>query len=202
MSLDVAQLGALPAEALAQLFTDAHSVETFSDDPVEVSDVAAAYELAKWAPTQMNISPLRIAAVPRGSARERLVSHMTPGNQPKTLAAPMTIIAAADLRFHDHLQTLAPFREGLADRLEGELDNRTSMARNNTWIQIGSLMVALRARGLSIGPMGGFDAAGVDTEFFHNSWWRSQLVINVGWTPDDVRPRQGRLESDTAIAVL
>lgn len=152
----------------------------------------------------MNTSPLRLAILPPGPARDDLIPLMGENNRAKTAAAPVTLIAAADPRFHDHLGVLAPFREGLADRLEGEPERRLEMATSNARIQIGYLILALRGLGLAVGPMGGFDRAGVDARFFAGSGWRSLLVLNVGHEarPDGIRPRQGRLSADQAVVVL
>src|SRR5690606_39888340 len=118
-------------------------------------------------------------------AKQRLGVHMADFNRDKTLAAPVTIIAAADPAFHRHLPTLAPFREGLADQLDPQTELREGMARTNALIQIGYLIVGLRAAGLSVGPMTGFDAAGIDAEFFGESGWRTLVAINVGYPADE-----------------
>ena len=47
-------------ELLAQLFTDAHTAYTFTEEPVTDEEVHAAYDLAKWAPTGVNGQPLRV----------------------------------------------------------------------------------------------------------------------------------------------
>lgn len=190
--------------ALDLLFREARSVNRFTDEPVEPAEIAAAYDLAKWAPTAMNTSPLRIAVVPGGAQRERLVGHLNESNRAKTLAAPLTIVAAADPAFHRRLDVLAPHRTGLAADLDPKLEQRVAMARTNGLIQIGYLIEALRALGLQVGPMGGFDAAGLDADLFADSGWRSLLVINVGRAaaPDGVHPRAQRLAAQEAVVVL
>lgn len=190
--------------ALDLLFRDARSVNTFSDAPVDPAEVEAAYDVLRWGPTAMNISPLRLAIVPRGPQRERLAAHVSEGNRAKTLAAPLSVVAAADPRFHDHLDTLAPFRAGLAESLEGDVERREHMARVNSLIQVGYLIVALRARGLQVGPMGGIDRDGLDADLFAESGWRSQLVLNLGWDVAEggTHPRAGRLEASDAVVVL
>lgn len=195
---------ALDEAVLDQLFHEARSVNTFVDAEVDPSEVEAAYESLRWGPTSMNISPLRIAVVPRGEQRERLVSHLSEGNREKTLAAPLTIVAAADPNFHDHLEMLAPHREGLATSLEPEVERRESMARTNALIQVGYLVLALRARGLHVGPLGGFDAAGLDRDLFADSGWRSLLVLNLGWAPapNGTYPRAARLPVSDAVVTL
>lgn len=190
--------------ALDLLFRETRTVNRFTDDDVDPAEVMAAYDLAKWGPTAMNISPLRLAVVPRGEARERLGSHMSDGNRAKTLEAPLVVVAAADPAFHQHLDVLAPHREGLAEDLEGKPEQRASMARTNALLQIGYLVMALRARGLQVGPMGGFDAAGLDADLFAESGWTSLLVLNIGRevAPGGTHPRAPRLDATDAVTVL
>ena len=44
-------------------------------------------------------------------------------------------------------------------------------------MQAAYFIVAVRAAGLAAGPMGGFDTAGLDTEFFSSRDWRSFLIV-------------------------
>ena len=64
-------------------------------------------------------------------------------------------------------------------------------------------LIGVRAAGLAAGPMGGFDRAGVDGEFFADGRWRSILIVNVGVpAADSHNERQGRLEfEDVAVVV-
>ena len=148
--------------------------------------------------------PLRLLVVRTPEAKQRLGAHMADFNRDKTLAAPVTIVAAADPSFHQHLGTLAPFREGIAEQLDPQTDLREGMARTNALIQIGYLIVGLRAAGLSVGPMTGFDAAGIDAEFFGESGWRTLVAINVGYPADEGAhfPRQARLDFHQVAEVL
>ena len=51
--------------------------------------------------------------------------------------------------------------------------------------------------------MGGFDTAGIDTEFFAGTALRSLLVVNLGYVAETGRnPRNPRLEHDEAVTVL
>jgi len=186
------------------LFRSARSVNTFTDEPVADEQVRAAYDLLRWGPTAMNASPLRLLLVRSAEARERLAGHMSEGNRDRVLAAPLTIVAAADTDFHEHLGTLVPHLPGARDRFAGDPQARAGMARTSALIQIGYLVVALRAVGLHVGPMGGMDAAGIDAEFFAGNGWTALLVLNVGQPsgPESVRPRAPRLEfGDAATAV-
>jgi len=91
---------------------------------------------------------------------------MSEGNRERVLAAPVTLVLAADTGFHTHIPTLAPHMTALADSLAGQPEQRESMARMNALIQAGYLIVGLRAAGLAAGPMGGMDADAIDQEFF------------------------------------
>lgn len=195
-----------PADALQrQMFHDAHTTHAFLDEPVDIQIVRDVYESVRWAPTAMNAQPLRMAVISSGEARRRLVSHMSEGNQAKTLAAPLTIVAAFDPNFHDHLDVLAPERVGARDNLEGQPEFRTSFAKTNGLIQVGYLILALRAAGLAVGPMTGMDPGAIDAELFSQSGWRTLVVLNVGHGPadhpDSVRPRAGRLDFDVAATI-
>ncbi|HCX84265.1 MAG TPA: malonic semialdehyde reductase [Micrococcales bacterium] len=204
MTLDLLAPAALDDDALALLFTDARTVNTYVDGDVDPAEIQAAYEVLRWGPTAMNVSPLRLAVVPQGESRERLAAHMAGFNRDKTLAAPLVVVAVADPGFHRHLGTLAPHRVGLEQDLEPQEERRLEMARTNTLIQIGYLIVALRARGLSVGPMAGFDRAGLDADLFAGNGWRSELVLTVGWAAAEngTHPRAARLEVSDAVVVL
>ena len=41
-------------------------------------------------------------------------------------------------------------------------------------------MLALRAQGLDVGPMSGFDPAQVNATFFADSTWRINLICGIG----------------------
>lgn len=181
------------------LFREARTVNVFEDTAVPDEAIRAAYDLVRWGPTAMNTVPLRLLVVRDAAARARLAEHMADGNKSKTLAAPLTIVAAADPAFHEHLPRLAPHMEGARERFEaGGEAARVGMARTSALIQVGYLVVGLRAAGLHVGPMGGFDAAGVDGEFFSENGWRSLVVINVGTPAGEGAsyPRQTRLGFD------
>ncbi|HZL01804.1 MAG TPA: malonic semialdehyde reductase [Cellulomonas sp.] len=192
--LDAAPL-AIGDDVADLLFREARTVNAFADDEVPDGAVRAAYDLVRWGPTAMNAVPLRLLLVRTPEARARLAAHMNEGNRDRVLAAPLTIVAAADTDFHRHLGTLAPHAVRLAERFAGDTGSRTGLARQSGLIQVGYLITGLRAAGLHVGPMGGYDAAGIDTEFFTENGWQSLLVLNVGQpaVADATRPRGLRL---------
>ena len=163
----------------AVLFTDARTANTFAPTPVTDADLTEIWELAKWAPTAANTQPLRVLYV-RGDGRERLVRHMSDGNKAKTATAPAVAVLALDSEFHEHIPTVLPFRPELKDVLAANDSMRTEMGTFNAALQAGYFLLAVRALGLAAGPMGGFDKAGVDAEFFPEGRFRSILVVNIG----------------------
>lgn len=178
------------------LFREAHTVSTFDDVDVPDEQIQAAYDLLRWGPTAMNTQPLRLLLVRTPQARANLAVHMSEGNRARVLAAPLTIVAAADTNFHEHLGTLVPHLPNAREMFAGDPAGRESMARTSALIQVGYLIVALRAVGLHVGPMGGMEAAAIDAEFFAENGWKSLLAINVGAPagPASIRPRAPRLE--------
>lgn len=197
----------LSRAVLDALFVDAHTTNTFSDDAVDPAVIAEVYHDIRWAPTQMNSQPLRLTLVHTAQARTRLGPHMRKGNRDKTLAAPMTIIAAWDPNWHHQLAVLAPHKPGAREKLEPDPVARQEIGQRSAHLQIGYLILGLRAYGLQVGPMTGFNATGVDEEFHTDTGWRTEVIINVGWAPnadDDraVRTRVGRLSFDDACQIL
>jgi 3-hydroxypropanoate dehydrogenase len=171
---------ALPAEARALLFTEARTANAFSDEPVSDAQLEAIHELTKWGPTAANTQPLRILYVRTPDARERLVAHMSDGNKAKTRTAPMVAVVAADLEFHEFVPKVFPIRPEMKEFLAGDPTARERMANFNATLQTGYYLLAIRAAGLAAGPMTGFDAAGVDGEFFPDGRWKSLMVVNLG----------------------
>jgi len=182
------------------LFRAARSAAAFTSEEVSDEQLAAVYDLVKWGPTALNTVPLRLLVVRTPEARQRLAAHMSEGNRDRVLAAPVSLVVAADTAFHAHIPTLAPHMTAYAEVLEGQPEQRGSMARTNALIQVGYLVVGLRAAGLAAGPMGGMDAQGIDDEFFAENGWKSLMVINVGHVEGEGthRPRGERLSYDQA----
>ncbi|MFG1954355.1 malonic semialdehyde reductase [Micromonospora sp. NPDC048830] len=190
----------LHPEAQAQLFTDARTANTFTDEPVTDAQLRAIFELAKYPPTAANTQPLRVLFIRDGEPRQRLLTHMAEGNRAKTAAAPVVAVLAADTDFHEFIPRIFPIRPEMRDGLATDPAGREQMARFNAGLQIGYWLLAVRAAGLAAGPMGGFDAAGVDKEFFADSSWKSLLVVNIGKPgPDAWFPRLPRLDYDDVV---
>jgi len=169
----------LSPEAQDLLFREARTANTFTAEPVTDEHIAAIYDLMKYAPTAMNNQPLRIVLVRDGEPRERLLKHMADGNRDKTSGAPLVAILAADTDFHEHLERTFPHFPGARDLFSDDAA-REQAAKFNATLQAGYFFLAVRAAGLAAGPMGGFDADGVDREFFEGTSLRSLVVVNLG----------------------
>jgi 3-hydroxypropanoate dehydrogenase len=150
---------ALDRTAADLLFFDAHTAHRFAPDPVTDAQIEEIWDLIRWAPTNGNASPGRLLVVRSAHARERLASHMSEGNRAKTLAAPLTVVTAADVRFHELWPRTAPHREQAAARLEDDLPTRERLATLSATLQTAYFIIGVRAAGLDAGPMGGFDRA-------------------------------------------
>ncbi|GAA0906679.1 malonic semialdehyde reductase [Streptomyces thermoalcalitolerans] len=183
MSAAPAAPGTLPRvddEARAALFTDARTVYSFADTPVDDKTLNGIWELTRWAPTAVNSQPLRVLYIRTPEAKERLLPHLDEGNRPKAASAPVVAVLAVDGRFHEHIPRLFPVRPELKDHFDADPALRDRITSFNGPLQAGYFILAVRAFGLAAGPMGGFDAAGIDKEFFPESDWRSLLVVNIG----------------------
>ncbi len=193
---------ALDDRAADLLFRAARTAYRFTDEPVTDEQVAAIYDLVKWGPTAMNGQPLRITVVRSDAARERLIARLSPGNRAKARTAPLIAILSYDVDFHDTLPEVLPHapaaRDGFADEAA-----RHAFGSFNSALQAAYLLIGIRAAGLAAGPMGGFDRAGVDADFFPAGRQRSFLVVNIGHPdPDAHVPRSPRLRFDRVVSVV
>lgn len=205
MTVDPIAAAPLVIDQRAQdvLFHQARTANTFTDEPVDEEQLRAIYELVKWAPTSFNQQPLRVVLVRSPQARERLVTHMWENNQAKTRAAPLTAILAADTGFHEHLPTQFPIWPDLKDAVFADATVREDSARLNATLQVAYVIIGIRAAGLSAGPMTGFDAAGVDKEFFPDGQHRSLVVVNLGRPgPDAYYDRLPRLAYEQVVSTV
>jgi 3-hydroxypropanoate dehydrogenase len=194
------ELFALDADGQQLLFGAARTANSFTDEPVTDERIQAIHQLIRNGPTAFNSQPLRIVLVRSAQARQRLLPHLSRRNRAKTAAAPLVLILAADTGFHEHLPRTYPHRPELREALDADPAGRVAQARFNAALQIGYLIVGIRAAGLHAGPMAGFDPAGVDAEFFPDGRLRSLLVVNVGQPgPNAWADRLPRLSYDDVV---
>jgi 3-hydroxypropanoate dehydrogenase len=175
------------------------------------------YENLKWAPTSANTSPARFAFLRSKDAKERLRPVLAPGNVEKTMAAPVTVIVAYDMKFYEQVPKLFPHSPGLTQLFESNPQLVEVTAQRNSSLQGAYLILAARALGLDCGPMSGFDNAKVDEEFFATrkqgidrdqeffpgGHVKSHFLVNLGYgDPSTLYPRLPRLLFNEACSLL
>ncbi|MFG1842940.1 malonic semialdehyde reductase [Micromonospora sp. NPDC049175] len=193
---------ALDRAAQDLLFRAARTANTFTDESVTDAEVAAIHDLIRYGPTAYNGQPLRVLLLRSAAARARLLPYLSSNNRAKTASAPLVAVLAADVDFHERLPELYPHRPQARDWLTDRA-TRVEQARFSATLQIGYLLVGVRAAGLAAGPMAGFDAAGVTREFFPDGRHEALLVMNVGRPgPDSWRERLPRLDTEDVVRTL
>ncbi|MFE7593025.1 malonic semialdehyde reductase [Kitasatospora sp. NPDC057512] len=196
---------ALVLDAAAQdlLFREARTANTFTDEPVTEEQVQAIYDLVKYGPTAFNQQPLRVVLVRSAEGRERLVQHLADGNKAKTAAAPLVAVLAADNEFHEELPTQFPHFPQAKDVFFSERSVREQSAKLNGALQAAYFIIGVRAAGLAAGPMTGYDAEGINKEFFGDGEHSVLAVVNIGKPGDDAWfPRSPRLAYDEVVTTV
>jgi len=117
-----------------------------------------------------------------------------PGNAPKILAAPVTVIVGYDLDFAEQMPRLVPARgKEMQGHFSDPLVAQTTAFRNSS-LQGAYLIIAARSLGLDCGPMSGFSNDAVDSEFFAGTRIKSNFICSVGYGSDEnLFPRNPRL---------
>ena len=191
--------------ALDVIFRDARSQNGFLDKSVPEVLVRAVYDLAKMGPTSANCCPARFLWITSDEAKARLKPHISGNNTDKTMGAPYVCIIAYDLKFQEKIPKLFPHAPEAKDWFNS---NRDETAFRNGTLQGAYLMIAARALGLDCGPMSGFDADGVNKEFFESQdgemqHWRANFICNIGHgDKSKLFDRSPRLDFEEACRVL
>jgi 3-hydroxypropanoate dehydrogenase len=174
----------LDAQALNQLFLEARTFNAWQDRPVSDELLAQAVDLAKFGPTSVNCSPMRLVFVRSAEAKAKLKPALAEGNVEKTMAAPVTAIIGHDLEFFEALPKLFPHMDAKPWFSGNAAHAETTAFRNGT-LQGAYLILALRAVGLDSGAMSGFNNALVDETFFAGTSVKSNFLLNIGYGSQD-----------------
>jgi 3-hydroxypropanoate dehydrogenase len=199
------------------LFREARTYVAWQPRSVDDQTLQDLYSILKWAPTSANSGPARFAFLRSKEAKERLRPALAPGNVDKTMTAPVTVIVAYDLKFYEQLPKLFPQALGLKQMYESNPQLVEVSALRNSSLQGAYMILAARALGLDCGPIGGFDNAKVDEEFFAagkpcfgceqeffpEGHVKSNFLCNLGYgDPSTLYPRLPRLPFDEACSLL
>lgn len=193
---------AISNDALDQLFREARTHNAWLPKPVPEKLLRDIYDLARLGPTSANSSPGRFVFVTTPEGKERLRPALSPGNLEKTMAAPVTVIIAYDVEFHEKLPKLFPHRDMRAIFAGNRALIEETAFRNGT-LQGAYFMLAARALGVDCGPMSGFDKAKVDAEFFADGKWKTNFLCNLGYgDATKLFPRSPRLSFEEACVIV
>lgn len=191
------------ASALDLAFRQARTFNKFRPEPVSEATLHQLVELAQNGPTAMNGQPARYVFVQGAAAKQRLAPALAAGNLDKTLAAPVTVIVAADTQFYEQLPTQFPAVPGARDMFAGNAAMAAATASRDSHLQGAYLIIAARLLGLDCGPMAGFDAAKLNAEFFPDGRYQAQFLINLGYGDASGNyPRGPRLGFEQVALVL
>ena len=173
---------ALDDTTLASLFADAHTYTRWQERAIDDELLRKLYDTLKWAPTGANSQAGRFVFVKSPEARERLKPA---------------------LEFYEHLQRLYPVAANARSWFVGNEKAIEFAATRDATLQGAYLILAARALGLDCGPMGGFNRAKVDAEFFAGTQYRSIFQVNLGYGASDGHyPRKPRFDFDEACRIL
>ena len=112
------------------------------------------------------------------------------------------MIVATDTRFHEHMDKTWHDPSG-QQLFAGNEALAAATAQRNGTLSGAYFMLAARALGLDCGPMSGFDAAGVNREFFPDGRFQANFLLNLGHIDSSKTfPRNPRLAFDEACQVL
>lgn len=188
--------------ALAQLFTEARTRNGWSDQPIPEAVLRELYDLVKFGPTAANTTPARFVFVQSPEAKAKLAALSSGSNGPKILQAPVTVIVGYDLDFPETLDRLFPNAPGAKHWFGDPVAKEVGALRNSS-LQGGYFILAARALGLDVGPMSGFDNAGVDAAFFEGTNIKSNFIASIGYgTEDGLFPRNPRLDFEEAAKIV
>ena len=196
------QVERLERGAINQIFTEARTHHNWLNKPVSDELLHELYELTKFGPTSANSLPMRIVFIKSAEQKEKLLPALFGSNVDQVKTAPVTAIIASDQKFYDHLPKLFPYAD-----IKGMFATNEALAARsalqNSSLQGGYFILAARALGLDIGPMGGFDSAKVDEFFLQGTSWKSNFLCNVGYgDASKLFPRGPRFDFEEVCKII
>jgi 3-hydroxypropanoate dehydrogenase len=190
------------AEALDQIFRQAHTYRVWRPEPVPEQMLRDLYDLARMGPTSANSTPARFVFIASEVGKQRLLPALDPANLEKTRSAPVTAIVAYDTEFYEQFPKLMPGVDQRS-RFVGKPELIEETAFRNGTLEGAYLIVAARALGLDCGPMSGFNKEKIDQEFFPDGKWKANFLCNLGYGDHSKIPaRAPRLPFEEACQIL
>ncbi len=193
--------------ALDLIFREARTYTLWTNKPVSDALLKELYALASFGPTANNGCPMRVIFARSAEAKARLKPALTPGNQPKVEAAPVTAIIAFDTAWYQALPRLFAHNPEAANNFITTFDADPAKAhaagfRNGT-LQGAYFIIAARALGLDVGPLSGFQLPVVDQEFFAGTTLKTNFLCNLGYGDlSGVFPRNPRYDFDEVCEII
>lgn len=192
----------LSDEGFDILFRDARTYNAWQDKDVSDTILKALHDVVKYGPTSANCCPMRLKFLKTPEAKERLKPYLMEANVEKTMTAPVVALVAYDMEFYEHLPELFPHTDAKS-WFVGKDDYIKETAIRNGTLQGGYLILAARGLGLDCGPMSGFDADGVNQEFFGGTSYKINFLCNLGYgSTENLFPRSPRFEFDEIAEIL
>ena len=184
--------------ALDQLFRTARSYNGYLDKPVSTEQLHAIWDLLKMGPTSANQLPARFVWCTTDDAKAKLAACAMPANGEKILKAPVSVIIAMDIEFHENLPWLFPHADAKA-WFSGSAEFHERSAFLNTSLQAAYFIMAARSLGLDTGPMTGFANDAVDGAFLADTPnFKSVMISTLGYgDPASIFDRSPRPDFDT-----
>ena len=192
----------LDAASLDRLFRHSRSRNAWVAETLPDDTWRRLYDLVKHGPTSMNTSPARFVFVTTDAGKARLTPHLMDMNRAKAQAAPCVVVVGQDMDFYEKLPQLFPDRPQAKMMFSSNRPLADVTAFRNSSLQGGYLIIAARAMGLDVGPMSGFDNAGVDAAFFAGTSVKSNFVCALGHGADESFPRLPRLSFEDACEIV
>lgn len=189
-------------EALAQLFSDAHTHTTWQDKSIPEAVIQQLYDLVKVGSTSANCSPARFVFITTEEGKEKLKPSLSSGNVEQTMTAPCVVIVAYDEEFYEELPTLFPYADARS-WFTSSPEAAYETAMRNSSMQGAYLLSAARALGLDSGAMSGFNPKLLNETFFAGSTWRVNFLLNLGYGDGKkVHKRLPRLSFEQACKIV
>ncbi len=193
----------LDDNALNILFRQARSHNKWQARQIDEELLHELYALTKMAPTSANTSPARFIFVVSKDAKAQLLPHIIDSNIEKVKTASAAVIIAYDIKFYDLIPQLFPHQPEARDWFCHDEALAAETALRNSSLQGAYFMLAARALGLDVGPISGFDPAGVNAAFFPDGQYKANFICNIGYgDADGLFDRAPRLDFDAACKIV